>query len=143
MNENVSTSISTFGGVLRRERVAVGLSATALAARMRLTQSYISQLENGALQPPEDHRIREIAAVLGCRASILFIAAGRIDPDAYSSAFEAYRKDPDGAARLFKESATHGAAAILTGIERKPSEKLPQPSEEHAPPVRSSKRVAE
>ena len=111
-----------FGEVLRRERVAAKLTATALAVRLRLTQSHVSQIENGALQPPDDRRIREIAAILGCPASILFIAAGRIDPDAYISAFEAYRKDPDGAARLFKELATHGAAAILTGIERKPSE---------------------
>ena len=118
---DTETDTQSFGPVLRRERMAAKLSATGLAQRLRLTQSYISQLENGALQPPEDKRIREIATVLKCKPSVLFIAAGRIDPDAYTSAFEAYRRDPESTARLFRETATYGAAAILTGIKTRPS----------------------
>src|SRR5262249_33944555 len=110
------TAMPNFGDILRRERKAAGLSATALAKLLRRTQSYISQLESGALHPPDDDCINDIANFLKPEpkdelqkselVATLFLAAARLPPEVIKTALLSYEKDPEGTDRWLKESAT-------------------------------------
>jgi len=57
-----------FAVLLREGREAAGLSQAALAARCRLTGSYISLLESGSKPPPSDRVVRRLATALGLDA---------------------------------------------------------------------------
>ncbi|HEV7679307.1 MAG TPA: helix-turn-helix transcriptional regulator [Candidatus Dormibacteraeota bacterium] len=57
----------TFGTVVRRRRLAAGLSQEALAEQARLTPVYISWLETGR-RVPSINTLRSLATGLGCAA---------------------------------------------------------------------------
>lgn len=58
-------SQKTFAAALRRARETAGLSQKALAARIGMTGSYISQLESGARRPPRPKVVARICKALG------------------------------------------------------------------------------
>jgi transcriptional regulator with XRE-family HTH domain len=60
----MSDIAALFQRSLRARRKALGLSQADLAGRLGLQQSYISQLESGALGPPSVDRAHEIAVAL-------------------------------------------------------------------------------
>jgi transcriptional regulator with XRE-family HTH domain len=80
-NEEEQPSLR-FGAVLRRLRQGAGLTITELARRIGRTQSYVSQLESGALHPPDDDMLSKIARVLETDEEKLIIEAGRL-PEPY------------------------------------------------------------
>ena len=64
-----------FGAVVRRRRVAAGLSQEALAAATALTAVYVSRVEAGKNTPTIDVA-RSLAAVLGCGWELVREAEG-------------------------------------------------------------------
>ena len=106
MIERVS---SGFGAVLRHHRQSAGFSVTELARRIGRTQSYVSQLESGALHPPDDDMLSKIAQVLGTDVERLIIEAGRLPEPYRKFALEWAKNDLSG----FKHSVTASAAPYL------------------------------
>jgi transcriptional regulator with XRE-family HTH domain len=94
-----------FGAALRRHRLSAGLTITELARRIGRTQSYVSQLESGALHPPDDDMLSKIARVLGTNEERLIIDAGRLPEPLRQLALEWARNDLPG----FKQSVTASA----------------------------------
>ena len=60
--------VGKFAALLREAREAADLSQAALAAKCRLTGSYISLLESGSKPPPSDAVVRRLATALGLDA---------------------------------------------------------------------------
>jgi transcriptional regulator with XRE-family HTH domain len=98
-----------FGAVLRRHRQGAGLTITELARRIGRTQSYVSQLESGALHPPDDEVLSKIAAALKIDEDMLMIEAGRLPPALRQPTLEYFRRDPTG----FKQTVTASTAVIV------------------------------
>ena len=68
-----------FGDLLRRHRLAAGLTQEALAERSGLSRRGISDLERGARTRPQRETVKRLAAALGLAGPnrALFVAAGR------------------------------------------------------------------
>jgi transcriptional regulator with XRE-family HTH domain len=98
-----------FGAVLRRHRQRAGLTVTELALRIGRTQSYVSQLESGALHPPDDDMLAKIAGVLGTDEERLIIEAGRLPETLRQAALEWARQDLPG----FKQTVTASTKIYL------------------------------
>ena len=62
---------TTFATALKRARETAGLSQKALAARIEMTGSYISQLESGARRAPRPKVVGRLAKALGAREAVL------------------------------------------------------------------------
>ena len=58
-------SSKNFGKALRTLREEKGLSQRALAAKVRLTQAYIAELETGTRTNPTMNTLRRLAKALG------------------------------------------------------------------------------
>ena len=58
-------SAKPFAEILKKARETAGLSQKALAARIQMTGSYISQLESGARRPPRLKVIQRLSKALG------------------------------------------------------------------------------
>src|SRR5205085_10591661 len=67
--EAASTDAFEFGALLRRYRLAAGLSQGALAERARLSPCAISALERGTRRAPYQGTVRALAAALGLASS--------------------------------------------------------------------------
>jgi transcriptional regulator with XRE-family HTH domain len=106
MSETEKQPSLRFGAVLRRHRQGAGLTITQLALRIGRTQSYVSQLESGALHPPDDDMLSKIARVLGTDEERLIIEAGRLPEPYRKLALEWAKHDLSG----FKHSVTASAA---------------------------------
>ena len=106
-----------FGAVLRHHRQSAGLSVTELARRIGRTQSYVSQLESGALHPPDDAMLSKIAQVLGTDEERLIIEAGRLPEPYRKLALEWAKNDLSG----FKHSVTASAAIYFDLNDRDPN----------------------
>jgi transcriptional regulator with XRE-family HTH domain len=98
-----------FGAVLRRHRQRAGLTVTEVARRIGRTQSYVSQLESGALHPPDDEVLSKIAAALNIDEDMLMVEAGRFPTALRKPLLEWARRDLTG----FKQSVTASTAAIF------------------------------
>src|SRR5690242_70369 len=59
----------TFGALLKRHRIAAGLSQEALAERAGLSGQAISTLERGVKQRPYRETVRRLASALGLSAA--------------------------------------------------------------------------
>jgi len=70
---------TTFGGVLRAQRNAAGLTLRELAEASGIHFTYICKIENNAFPPPAVATIRRMAVALGCGPRALCAAAGRVD----------------------------------------------------------------
>lgn len=68
----------TFGQRLRELRKAKGLSQRALAERVGVSFTYLSKIENGAMQPPRGKTITDLANALETDADELFGMAKKV-----------------------------------------------------------------
>jgi transcriptional regulator with XRE-family HTH domain len=109
MNTGQEQPSSRFGAVLRRHRQEAGLTITELARRIGRTQSYVSQLESGALHPPDDEMLSKIAAALKIDEDMLMIEAGRLPPALRKPTLEWARRDLTG----FKQTVTASSPIIF------------------------------
>lgn len=66
----------TFALALKRAREKAGLSQKALAAKIEMTGSYISQLESGARRAPRPKVVARLAKALACKEADLQELAG-------------------------------------------------------------------
>src|SRR4030042_2692871 len=74
-------SQQNFGTVLRELRKKAGLTPREPAARVNVNFTYLSKIENGALPPPSEKVIRQLAQVLNYDQDELLALAGVIPPD--------------------------------------------------------------
>ena len=72
---------SKFGPKLRELRTGAGLTLRELAEKVNVNFTYLSKIENGALPPPSEKVIRQLAAVLNFDKDQLLALAGIIPAD--------------------------------------------------------------
>jgi PAS domain S-box-containing protein len=70
----------TFGQRLRELRKAKGLTQRELADRVGISFTYLSKIENGAMQPPRGKTITDLANALDTDADELFGLAKKVPP---------------------------------------------------------------
>lgn len=68
-----------FGAVLRRERLAAGLSMRQLGAAAGIAPSTVHRLENGLLPMPRPDQLNRLARALGTDVEEFYIATGTAD----------------------------------------------------------------
>jgi transcriptional regulator with XRE-family HTH domain len=66
-----------FGAFIRREREAKGLSLRDLAKKIKVSPTFLSKVETEDWKPGE-HKLRNIADVIGCDPDDLVARAGRV-----------------------------------------------------------------
>ena len=98
----------TFGALLRRHRLAAGLSQAALAERAGLSLRGVSDLERGARRTPQQATVRLLAGALGLRP----------EATAALEAVVARRRGPPGsaAARAVLPAVRHNLPVALTSF---------------------------
>lgn len=67
------------GGLVRRQREALGLSQTDLAARVGVKQNYVSRIERGEVALPQRALLERLGEVLGLTVADFYRAAGVLD----------------------------------------------------------------
>lgn len=72
---SLSPEHGDLGSRLRSERVAAGLSLTALATKVKVTKGYISRLEHGKAKPSAS-MIQQIARAVGTDPTPLYVLGG-------------------------------------------------------------------
>ena len=72
---------ATFGEVIRRRRVELGLQAQEVARRVEITRAYYSTLETGRAGPPAPDKLARLAEVLALPLDELEAAARRLPGD--------------------------------------------------------------
>lgn len=70
-----------FGQVLREKRMEKEFSLRAFAKEVGVSPTYLSQVEQGNVQPPTADRVGRMAEVLGENADELIALAGRVPQD--------------------------------------------------------------
>jgi PGF-pre-PGF domain-containing protein len=75
------TESQKFGTRLRELRTQAGLSLRELASQVNVDFTYLSKIENGALPPPSDKVIRQLAETLHADKDEMLTLAGKIPPD--------------------------------------------------------------
>ncbi|MFC1901389.1 tetratricopeptide repeat protein [Chloroflexota bacterium] len=96
-----------FGTRLRELRTTAGLSLRELAERVGVNFTYLSKIENGALPPPSEKVIRQLAESLKANKDELLILAGIIPRD-----ITAILKEGDTLKKLRAERAKKEAKAL-------------------------------
>lgn len=76
MGESEADQAARLGGVIRRRRVGLGLSARHLGQRAQLSGSYVGFLESGRNKRPSIQVIASLAAALGATVDDLVNEAG-------------------------------------------------------------------
>ena len=71
----------TFGRLLRRKRIAKGYSLRKFAQLVGVSPTYLSQVEQGNVQPPTADRVKRMAELLGENADEWIALAGRVPED--------------------------------------------------------------
>ena len=51
------------------------------AAKVGISPTFVSKIENGEFDPPSAENIKKMAALLDCNADELLALAGKVDPD--------------------------------------------------------------
>jgi transcriptional regulator with XRE-family HTH domain len=74
-------SRGTFGKVLRAKRVAKGYSLRKFAVQAKVSPTYLSQVEQGNIDPPTAERVQRMAELLGEQPDELIALAGRLPED--------------------------------------------------------------
>lgn len=72
---------STFGATIRELRKASGLSQREVAERVKISFTYLSKIESGAMGPPKEDVIRKLAQVLDGDEHKLITLAGKVPSD--------------------------------------------------------------
>jgi transcriptional regulator with XRE-family HTH domain len=77
----MSATNKPFGDVLREKRMAKGISLRKFADQVGVSPTYLSQVEQGNIDPPTAERVRKMAEILGENADELIALAGRVPED--------------------------------------------------------------
>lgn len=91
----------TLGEYIRQARVRSGIRLRELAAKLSITPSYLSDIENDRRVPSQEV-LEGIARQLGLDVNELMARAGRLDPEVRQ-----YLMRSPGAVRLFRRIARH------------------------------------
>ena len=70
-----------FGPVLREKRTAKGISLRKFAELVGVSPTYLSQVEQGNVDPPTAERVRKMAEILGENIDEWTALAGRVQED--------------------------------------------------------------
>ncbi len=70
-----------FGEVLREKRVEKGFSLRKFAQLVGVSPTYLSQVEQGNVDPPTADRVKRMAELLGDQPDELIVLAGRLPED--------------------------------------------------------------
>jgi len=70
-----------FGQILREKRMTKGYSLRKFAELIGVSPTYLSQVEQGNVDPPTAERVRNIAEILGENADEWIGLAGRVPDD--------------------------------------------------------------
>ncbi len=71
----------TFGRLLREKRIAKGFSLRKFAQLVDVSPTYLSQVEQGNVQPPTADRVKRMAELLGENPDEWIALAGRVPED--------------------------------------------------------------
>ncbi len=70
-----------FGHMLREKRIAKGFSLRKFAEQVGVSPTYLSQVEQGNVQPPTADRVKRVAELLGENPDEWIALAGRVPED--------------------------------------------------------------
>lgn len=96
-----------FGEFLKDLRIRKGLRLRDVEEATEVSNSYLSQVENGKRNPPHPDILRKLASVYGVSLNDLMVEAGYLDPkvkkpdralspeEELSWAFQTVKNDPD------------------------------------------------
>jgi HTH-type transcriptional regulator, competence development regulator len=71
----------TFGKVLRESRLARGFTLRKFAEAVGISPTYLSQVEQGNVDPPTAERVKTMAELLGANSDEWIALAGRVPDD--------------------------------------------------------------
>lgn len=91
------------------------------AAKVGISPTFLSKIENGDFDPPSAENIKKMAALLGCNADELLALAGKVDPDIA----EIIKKKPKALADFLRLASGRSEEEI-----RKMTAKMANPDEE-------------
>ena len=74
-------SMKKFGQLLREKRVAKGFSLRKFAEQVKVSPTYLSQVEQSNVDPPTAERVRRMAELLGENPDEWIALAGRVPED--------------------------------------------------------------
>jgi transcriptional regulator with XRE-family HTH domain len=77
----MSKKRQTFGQVLREARLAKGITLRKFAEMVGISPTYLSQVEQGNVDPPTAERVHTMATLLGANADEWTALAGRVPED--------------------------------------------------------------
>lgn len=77
----MSQPFETFGQRLRRTRIAKGFSLRKFAELVGVSPTYLSQVEQGNVDPPTAERVHRMAELLGENPDEWIALAGRVPED--------------------------------------------------------------
>lgn len=75
----VERGVGMVGALVRRARVAKGLTQGELALQTGLRQTYISQVEGGEIRLPRDHNLDALGKALGISRAEFYSESGMLD----------------------------------------------------------------
>jgi transcriptional regulator with XRE-family HTH domain len=70
-----------FGVFVRREREGKGIGLREMAKMIKVSPTYLSQVERDEFTPPTEDKVRAIAKIIDCDADDLLARAGRVVSD--------------------------------------------------------------
>jgi len=70
-----------FGQMLREKRIEKGYSLRKFAQEVGVSPTYLSQVEQGNVQPPTADRVKRMAEILGENPDEMIALAGRVPED--------------------------------------------------------------
>jgi transcriptional regulator with XRE-family HTH domain len=94
------TKHKAFGDVLREKRTAKAISLRKFAEQVGVSPTYLSQVEQGNIDPPTAERVRKMAEILGENVDELIALAGRVPEDLP----EIIQKQPTRMPELLREA---------------------------------------
>lgn len=65
----------------RKMETDPSFSLRQFAAKVGISPTFVSKIENGEFDPPSAENIKKMAALLECNADELLALAGKVDPD--------------------------------------------------------------
>jgi transcriptional regulator with XRE-family HTH domain len=75
------SAIKKFGDLLRENRVAKNISLRKFAEQVGVSPTYLSQVEQGNMDPPTAERVKKMAEILGVNPDEWVALAGRVPDD--------------------------------------------------------------
>ena len=72
---------TTFGGIVRRERVKLDLGLREMAKMIGVSPTYLSKVERDEFPPPAEDKVLAIANIIGRDPDELLALAGKVSSD--------------------------------------------------------------